>query len=171
MPQSSTLQVVANIAKSKALDLGVTAQAPVAKTYLQTLTDGTGAGKADLLFFDTRTIAVSGTDDLDLNGVLLDAFGATLSMLKVKAVIVTAASGNTNNVVVGGAASNQFATWTGTATDKVVLRPGATFALIAGSADATCYAVTAATGDILRIANSGAGSTVDYDIVIIGSSV
>ena len=30
------------------------------------------------------------------------------------------------------------------------------------------YAVTAGTGDILKVANSGAGTGVTYDIVIVG---
>jgi len=30
--------------------------------------------------------------------------------------------------------------------------------------------VVAATGDILRVANSGAGTSVNYDIIVIGAS-
>lgn len=171
MPLSSSLALAVNAQVSKSLDLGVTAQANIAKTYTQTLTNGTGAGKADLVFMDTRTINASSNDDLDLSGVLTSPLGDVLTMARVKAIVITASANNTNNVVVGGAASNQFLTPFGTATDKVVLRPGASFAILAGSADATGYLVTAATGDLLRVANSGAGSTVDYDIVVIGASV
>jgi len=42
---------------------------------------------------------------------------------------------------------------------------------MAGAADATTYAVTAGTGDLLKVANSAGGTSVTYDIVIIGSSV
>mgnify|MGYP000184442162 CR=1 FL=1 len=43
--------------------------------------------------------------------------------------------------------------------------------VMAGAADATGYTVTATTADLLRIANSGAGTTVDYTIVVVGTSV
>jgi hypothetical protein len=37
--------------------------------------------------------------------------------------------------------------------------------------DVTGYVVTGATGDIFQVANSGAGTTVTYNVVIMGSSV
>lgn len=133
------------------------------------LAAGTSAGQADRLWTATRTIAASGTDDLDLNGTALtDALGAAVAMARVKGIIVAAAAANTNNVVVGGAAATGFISWVGSATDKVVVRPGGVLALFC--TDATGYAVTAATADLLRIANSGSGSTVTYDITVIGCS-
>jgi hypothetical protein len=143
---------------------------PIQSSYGTSFSQGTGAGQADRLYQARRTIAASGTDDLDLAGTLTDVLGQTLTFVKIKAIMVSAAAGNTNNVVLGGAASNGFTTWTGAATDKVVIRPGGTFALIAGQGDAAGYAVTATTGDLLRVANSGAGSTVTYDIVVVGTS-
>jgi hypothetical protein len=71
-------------------------------------------------------------------------------------------------VIVGGAAANQFLTWVGAATHTVTVRPGGLFQLIAP--DATAYAVTATTADLLRITNSGAGTSVTYDIVLLGAS-
>jgi hypothetical protein len=167
MTLDSKIVLTATLNQSNALDLGSRAGAlTLARRY--GFGDGTAANQADRLFTDTRTITASSNDDLDLAGVLTDAFGATLTFARVRGLIVAAAAGNTNNVVVGGAASNAFATPFGDPTDKLVVRPGATFALIAP--DITAYAVTAATGDILRIANSGAGTSVTYDIVIIGAS-
>jgi hypothetical protein len=52
--------------------------------------------------------------------------------------------------------------------DGIALRPGATFVWI--SPDATGVTVTAGTGDLLNIANSGAGTSVTYDVIIIGTS-
>lgn len=134
------------------------------------LDTGTGAGKADLRFTDTRTLAASATEDLDLAGVLTDAFGVALTFVKIKGLFISAAVGNTNNVVVGAAASNAWAALLN-ATGTITLRPGATLGVMAGAADATTYAVTAGTGDLLKVANSAAGTSVTYDIVIIGSSV
>lgn len=169
MTLNTTLTVQADAALVTSRDL-VDAAAELAYRQRVRLTSGTGAGQADLVFSDTRTIAASSNDDLDLAGGLTDAHGATLTFARVKALIVTASASNTNTVVVGGDATNTFLTWVSAEGDSVVLRPGACLALFAGQADATGYAVTASTGDLLRITNGSSGSTVDYDIVIIGAS-
>ena len=133
------------------------------------LTNGTGAGNADKIFTDRRTLAASGTEDLDLAGVLLDAFGAAITWARVKGIFISAAAANTNNVVVGAAAATQWATLLN-ATGTLTLRPGSSICAIAGPADATGWAVTAGTGDLLKVANSAGSTSVTYDIVIIGAS-
>lgn len=169
MALTSVLTAQAVCDYTSVLDL-VTGSAPLSYRHRVSLASGTGAGQADLLFSDTRTVNASSNDDLDLAGSLTNAFGATLTFARIKALIVTAAAGNTNNVLVGGDATNTFLTWVGAEADNVILRPGACLALFAGVADATGYAVTAGTGDLLRISNSGAGTSVTYDIVILGAS-
>ncbi len=166
MTLSASLAAVLNAAYSQALDVGAV-QYPLAYGPNYVFTDGSGANQANKLFTDTRTIAASGTDSLDLNGVLLDAFGATLNFTKIRAIIVAADAGNTNDVVVGGAASNGFVSWVGAATDKVKVKPGGLFMMVAP--DVNGLAVTAATADILQVANGGAGSSVNYTITVIGS--
>jgi hypothetical protein len=153
---------------TQALDLG-TGKAAQSLSRSMSLGSGTGAGKADRVFSDRRTLAASATEDLDLAGVLLDAFGSAITFARIKGLIIAAAAGNTNNVVVGNATSNAWATLLG-ATSTVTLRPGAFLAVGTGVADATGYAVTAGTGDLLKIANSGAGTSVTYDVHIIGAS-
>jgi hypothetical protein len=134
----------------------------------QGLDSGTGANQADRIFHDNDTIAPSGTKDWDLAGVLLDPYGATITFARIKGIVIAAAAANINNLIVGNAAANGFLNWVGAATHVVNVRPGGIFALFAP--DATAYAVTAATADILRITNSGAGTSVVYDIVLIGAS-
>jgi hypothetical protein len=169
MPLSGTLLAVSAFAElTTALDLG-TARAPHSLSRKLSLGSGTGAGKADKVFSDRRTLAASATEDLDLAGSLVDAFGATITFARIKGIIVAAADANTNNVVLGNATSNGWATLL-SATGTVTLRPGAFVAVGTGVADATGYAVTAGTGDLLKVANSGAGSSVTYDIHIIGAS-
>ena len=131
------------------------------------MSSGVGASQADKLFSDTRTIAASGTDDLDLAGVLTDPLGATITMARIRGLIVVAASGNTNNVVMG-VGTNPITTILGGTTPTLNIRPGGFLALFAP--DAVGYVVTASTADILRFANSGAGTGVTYDIVILGAS-
>lgn len=143
--------------------------APAVVSRLLNLLSGTAAGQADKLYAATRQIAASSNDDLDLAGVLTDDFGNTVTFARVKLLYVGAAAANANNVVVGAAAANQWATLLNS-TGTVTLRPDAFLLGAAGKADATGYAVTAGTGDILRVANGAGGSVVNYDIVIVGAS-
>src|ERR1700754_2115883 len=71
--------------------------------------NGVGANQANVLWADTRTLAASATEDLDLSGVLADVFGATVTQARVKAIRISAAAGNTNNVIVGAASGTQWA--------------------------------------------------------------
>jgi len=169
MALTSRFTLAATASQTNTLDLG-SAVANLAKSYTVDLANGTAAGQADKIFHDTRTLAASANEDLDLAGSLVDALGTTITFARVKGLIIAAAAGNTNNVIVGGAASNQFLSWAGAGTHTVTVRPGAVFLLLAGSADATGYAVTPGTGDLLRVANSSSGSTVTYDVIVIGAS-
>ncbi|WP_158719322.1 hypothetical protein [Streptomyces sp. NBRC 110035] len=169
MPLSGAMLAVSAFGElTSALDLG-TGKAAQSLSRSMSLASGTGAGKADRIFSDRRTLAASASEDLDLAGVLLDAFGATITFARVKGLVIAAAAGNSNNVVVGAAAATPWATLLG-ATHTLTLRPGAFLAVGTGAADAIGYAVTASTGDLLKVANSGAGTSVTYDIHIIGSS-
>lgn len=169
MPLASRISLAVNANLTSALDL-VTASAPLLKTYEAILATGTGAGQADKIFSDTRTLAASGTEDLDLAGVLLDAFGTAITFVKIKALIVSAAAGNTNNVLVGGVAAGLSSIIVPQTTGIVTVRPGATFAVFAGQADSTGYAVTATTADLLHVANSSSGTPVSYDVIVVGTS-
>ena len=133
-----------------------------------TIANGTGASQADILWHDQRTLAASTSEDLDLSGSLTDSFGTTVSLVRVKAIIVSAASDNGGLIQVGGASSNQFINWVADASDVVQIRAGG-FMLLAAP-DATAYAVTAGTGDLLKIANTDGAAAGTYDIYIIGAS-
>lgn len=164
---TSTVALTVSGSQSSSLDF-TTGTAPISRIYQLLYNTGTGAGAADRIWHDQRTIAISGTDDLDLAGTLIDVFGATVTFARIKSITVAASAANTNNVIIGNAATNGFITWVGAATHTVTVRPGGFFQLAA--TDATSYAVTAGTGDLLRIANSGAGTSVLYDIILIGAS-
>lgn len=141
--------------------------APLSYAVTKALTNGTGANQADRVFSDQRTITASSTDSIDLSGSLTDAFGATVTFARVKLVLVTAAATNVNNVNVTRPASNGLPLFLA-AGDGIAVRPGGVFCW--ACTDATGVAVTAGTGDLLDIVNSGAGSSVVYDVVIIGAS-
>ncbi len=152
---------------SSTLDLA-SGSVPLAIHESYRLTDGTGSNQANRIFHDRRTLAASANEDLDLAGSLTDAFGATITFARIKAIMVKAAATNTNNVLVGGDATSTFFTWVGAETDLVVVRPGGLFLL--ATPDSTGYAVTATTGDLLRVANSSSGTSVTYDIVLVGAA-
>jgi hypothetical protein len=158
------LQLIADLVN--ALDL-VNAQARQSTVKDITLADGSGVNQASKLFSDKRTLIASASEDLDLAGALTDPLGAALTLTKVKLLLITADPGNANDVVVGGAAANAFATPFGDATDKLKIKPGGILLLVAPNAGG--YAVTAGTGDVLTVANGGAGSSVTYSITVIGA--
>lgn len=165
MPLTTSFLADLDAIYTSALDLS-TSTNNLGFTRQVNLASGTGAGQADKIWHDERTLAASTSENLDLVGSLVDAFGATLTFARVRGLVVYASPANTNNVLVGGAAANAFVNWVGDATDVVAVRPGGLLTLFAP--DATAYAV--GTGDQLKIANSGAGTSVTYDIVVIGAS-
>ena len=87
------------------LDLSTTVD-PIALDWTANYGSGTGAGQATMVWSDTRTLTASATEDLDLAGALVSAFGATLTFTALKALFVRAASGNTNNVNVTRSSAN-----------------------------------------------------------------
>lgn len=131
------------------------------------LSSGTGASQCDLRYRAQRTLAASANEDLDLAGVLTDAFGTTLTFVKVRGIWVLAATGNTNSVIIKPAAANGFLGPFGAAAHTITLPPGGVFMATAPDAG---WSVTAGTGDKINVANSAAGTSVTYDIHIIGAS-
>ncbi len=136
-------------------------------TFL-TMATGTGSAQMNRMFDVQETIAASGTKEYDLAGDanFKDGFEQAITFVKVKLIYVKAATGNTNNVEIGGAASNAFLGPFKDATDKIVLSPGGIWLIVHPT---TGWTVTAATADKLLIANSGAGTSVTYDIAIAGT--
>lgn len=166
MALTSRITAQIDATESGTLDLG-SKQAKISAAIAIALATGTGNDQADMIFTDTRTLAASASEDLDLAGSLVGAFGNTLTFVKIKAILVIADSGNTNNVVVGGAASAQFVGPFGAANDTIAVQPGGVFMIAVPD---TGWTVTATSADLLKIANSGGTTGVTYKIVLIGTS-
>ena len=161
---ATTLTIALGADYRNALDLN-TVRDSLAYNIAKSLATGTAANQADRSWHDTRTLTGT-SEELDLAGVLTDGFGATLTFVKIKAIVIqnkntTAAA----NLAIGGAAANGFINWVANATDIVNIGPGGVLVLYS---PVDGYGVTAATGDLLKI-NSGA-ATISYDIAIIGTS-
>lgn len=169
MAQTTTLKVNLNLSGRATAD-GGSNSATRALAVATTLASGTGAGQADLAFVDTRQLAASGTEDLDLAGSLGGLLGGTTAVFaRVKAVVGEDDDGNTNNVLVSRPAA-AGAPFFSAAGDQIIVRPGGCLVLACGEADATGYVVTATSADLLTITNSAGSTTVDYTIAVVGCS-
>lgn len=162
---SLSLQVAAKL--TGVADLG-NPVAPVALEKIVRMVGGTDAlGKADILFADTRTIAASSTENLDLAGVIAGLLGNTITAAEITAIIVTADPTNINDVQLFGAASNAFNGPLSGTTPKLSVGPDD----VAMVTNKKGWTVTAGTGDILLVGNSGSGSAVTYTIILIGRTI
>jgi hypothetical protein len=168
MPQSSTINAKGTYAVSKTADFQSVSQQPftIGKTY--TFENGTSDNQCDLQYTDQITIAASGSQNLDLSGALTNSIGDTVVFAKVRAIQIYAAAANTNDVIVGNV-SNGITTPLGAATHSFAVRPDGTAIFV--SPKGTSFPVVAGTGDLLKLANGGSGTSVTFDIAILGCSV
>jgi len=167
MALTSTLNFSVSGIHTGVSDLGTPAL-PFSLSSNFTLANGTGANQADRVFTDTRTLSASATEDLDLAGVLTDAFGAVITFVKLKALIIKAAAANTNNVNLSRPAGATGVPVFLAISDGIIIPPGYTFAWFGPGTGIT---VTPSTGDLITLTNSAGGTGVTYDVVIIGTSV
>jgi len=128
---------------------------------------GTGAGQADLFWQSTRTLAASATENIDLNGALLEAFGSTANFARITLFAVRSAKANTTTLTFGNV-TNGVTLFLGGPTQSFILPAGAM--LMFYTPDATALTTTAATADLLKVANA-AGASATYDIIVAGRSV
>lgn len=165
---NTTIKLFLNAILQNTVGLSVV-QGQINSSPTVTLESGTGAGKADRVYSETRTLGASANTELDLAGVLTDIFGSIITFARIKAILIVAAAANTNDVVLGAAAATVFRGPLGSDTDTLKTKPGGVTLLVAP--DATGWVVGAGTTDKLKLANSGAGTPVVFDLVIIGASV
>jgi len=166
MAASAKIYAAIQALLSSALDLGNAEFKQNADLTPIDFTSGSGANQINKVWSDRRTLAASATENLDLAGVLADALGATITFTAIKAILIKAAAGNTNNVVVGGHATAAFIGPVVDATDKISVPPGGLVLLVNPSAAG--WPVTATTADLLKIENSAAGTGVTYDVTLLG---
>ncbi len=161
-----TTQIRLQVSSTGQLGVGLTTVTnPVSEDYTQLFSSGTGASQASNIYHAERTITASSSEDLDLNGTLLNGFGVTLSFTKIRALIIHAAAANTNDVVIGGVNTTITSIFSDTS-DKLKIKPGGTLLLTAPAAAG--YALTAGSADVLTVANSSSGTSVVYDVIAIG---
>lgn len=146
-------------------DFGGPVFSPTMEVMLN-LVEGTLADQANLLWMDERSVASGATDALDLNGVLVNAFGQTISAVELALLFIINAPrngpANTTNLTIGGG-SNPITGWLGGTTPTFgPIRPG-NFLMFGGGNVGGAGIITPSTGDILSIVNS-AGAAATYQI-------
>lgn len=135
---------------------------------ISVIANGTGAGQVDALYSKRLTIADSGTPtDIDLAGALTDPFGDTVTFAEAHVLYVR--NNSTANLLSIGGDAAAVSTLFGNANDIVKLRPGGWICIACGDADATGYAITGTTADVLQFAIS-AGTNETCDVIIAGRS-
>lgn len=124
--------------------------------------NGTGADQADHVYERRATLTQSAsvTFDVTASGGLLDVFGTTTNLARIKAVYIQNDSATAANLTVGG-------------TNAIVgggltLRPAALF--MAACADATAYPAANGSTDTIILTNASASVSAIYHIIIIGAT-
>lgn len=148
---------------------------------------GTGVGKANQVWHDRRVLA-GGADegtDIDLAGILKNAFNDTITFAKVRAILIINQShldtvlgvhteATTAKISIGGAATEvAFLGPFQNFSDVIELEAGNVFLITNNTADG--WTVTADSVDILLITNEESADSAEvvamYDIIIIGEEV
>ncbi len=143
----------------------------------QSLANGSGANQINQHYAAQITLAAATNQNIDLYGALTNAFGETINFTAIKVLHVEnigaddGSSGYTvqagEDLLVGGASAvgNAWGTLFNNNPDsKLTVVSGGMLTLTAPLAG---FAVTAGTGDILRIRNNGT-KTIKFNVVIEG---
>jgi hypothetical protein len=131
------------------------------------LDNGTGLNQANAIYIDDFNIAASGSQNYDVSGTLTDRLGNLLVFTAIKAIMLISDPTNVNSVIYGNV-TNGFVGPLSAATVSVTVPPGG-FMLLSNPS-AAGWPVTAATADLLKLANSGAGTAVTGTIVVVGEA-
>jgi len=134
--------------------------------WQHTYTDGLNLGQIDACHLSSRTLAPSGTEDLDLSGTALKQPDNTNLGLTKARVFVIHNTGSAE-LVISRPAANGLVLWSA-ASDAVRLPPGGLLPILLAGIDEVGIAVTGATGDLVTVTNADAALSAAYDVLIAG---
>jgi hypothetical protein len=168
MTVSAVLKASASVSQTRTAVAGVAPNWAAAINKTLSLSNGTGANQADIAYLAERTVASNTNDDIDLAGVLTDAFGATITAAELVALVVVNehldGTANTTNLTLGGGTNYV----PGFSAAQCPISPGGFVEMVSPGA-AGLATITASTADILRVANSS-GAQAKYQILILARS-
>lgn len=136
--------------------------------FSDSLADGTGLDQCDLVY-GAKAVALggSGTNNLDVAGTLSDFYGTTITAVKLKFFYLKNLSTTAGDTItLGNHATAALLLWGAAAHTKTVGPNAVEFMWEPSLAG---IAVTATTGDILKILNDSANANT-YDIAFGGTS-
>jgi hypothetical protein len=137
----------------------------IVRIFQWDVANGTGANQVNLCYQGVRTLGSAANEDLDLAGSLTNLYGTTV-FTKAKLIAFSSAAANTTNVTVTRGATNGVP-WITAVSSGFVLTPSSFF--IFTDRSAAGVTVTAATGDLINVANAS-GASATYTVVICGLS-
>lgn len=168
MAEALSAQVSASLLWLFQDTLGLTTIADSSRLeFAAQLNDGSGAGQANLVWHDLRTVTSGANDDLVLSALPQSIFGNTVNLdfAAVKGLLIVNANTATGDELrVGAAPSHAWSAPFGSATDKVRV-PTNSCLLLVNQNDG--WNVAAGSADTLRIANP-TSDDIQYKIVIVG---
>ena len=156
----TTIRLTINAVSTNPMDL-TTPIDPLAIRKVISLADGNGAGQADIVWHDERTIAMGGNDQLDLNGGLTDAYGDTIAMATLRAIYLYNSS-SADTLVVGRPQGGVL--WFLSTNDYLKLPPQKCLFWECN------VAVTAGTADKILFSAAGSSDAITYQIALIGAT-
>ena len=122
---------------------------------------GNGAGQANMVWSDQRTIAAGLDDDINIESSLIDAYGQPIAFAAIKQLVVLNRSANPATILTVG---NTGGNWPPTPW-QAPCGPGDAFTFGERQSGIT---VVATTSDTLRITNTDGSNAATYDIVLVG---
>ncbi|NRA03374.1 MAG: hypothetical protein HRU00_12320 [Myxococcales bacterium] len=161
-PTKMLVKLFSTLAPSGDMGGGQTAEFNVDEAW----PTGTGARQGDKPFDDTRTLAASTGEDLDLQA-LLDGNAAALSLAEVAAIAIKSAEANGGDLHVAPSVGTPWVSLL-QAGSVMVLPPGG-FAVFGCTSD-PAWAV-AAGNKSFNVANQDGGASASYQVWLIGKSV
>lgn len=165
MSITATTTAMVTGSQTRAVTMGGSAQRDFSFGGQNSWADGSGANQVNKMFAARYTIGASATESIDLAGSLEDDLGQAVVFTAIKAILIKHVSG-VNSVIVGNGGVNSFLGPFGGAAHTVTVPPNGR--LLLERTDAAGWTVTAATGDILALTNSAAGTSVVVDVVLLG---
>ena len=157
-----------NVTYNSTIDGGTKSATYDAATFARTLAEGVGMNQCDKIFWKTYSVPFGTPVDIDLAGSLSDLLSGTLTLAKLKLLMIfnQASEGAPTNILNVGGGSNPITTLWGAGGDIIKVKPQGCLLLFDPTAGG--YAVTAGTGDILRL--DAAAGTFNVDIMLAGTS-
>ena len=135
--------------------------------FLELWTSGTGAGLADLYYYDNRLLGAGATESHDLTALTPGPLGANVNMTELRLIAIRAAPANGDALDVTPNAVNGFTDILQAAGDLLRIHEGTTFIWACPTDGVTAIA---AGNRVIDIINTDGAAGINYEILIVGTS-